>query len=210
MSHMAADLRMHRSGPVSMSVVLHVYEPLTSSELCQYLDAQHCDLAVSFDEAPKLSHSIAIELDEALDAADLGDGSMGTTIIISEAEDMHVGEACLSALGCPEESIVVSRDYDQHRLVGFCCSPDADPGDSLTLINGERTAGFGSTPGEWRPILDATAVLADELDEHFEFTATDARQDVVVAVYGGRAPDGCIVGVLGMRSCNSAACNQSV
>ena len=52
-----------------MSAVLHVYEPDSSSasELSSYLDSRRRALASSFDEAPKLAHSIALELEEALD-----------------------------------------------------------------------------------------------------------------------------------------------
>ena len=190
-------LAVRAASRVQMSAVLHTYDPGASTGLSAYLEKRRCELATSFDEAPKLAHSIAIELDEALDSATFGDFSTGLTILISEADDIDVGEACLSALGCPQGASVSSCDYNQHRLVGFCCSADTDlEGASLTLINGERIAGFQPPPAELQPILEATAVLADELEEHFVFQSVSADQSIVV--YGGRAPDGCIVGVLGI------------
>ena len=179
-----------------MSAVLHVYDPDSSTQLSSYLDRRRCDLAATFDEAPKLAHSIAIDLDDALDSADLDDGSIGTTFIISEADDLGVGEACLSVLGHPDGAIMEMRDFADHRLVGFCCSPDADLEGSMRLINGELVAGFQSMTVS-QPLLDATAILANELDEHFELTVV-ADRNPKVAVYGGRAADGCIVGVLGI------------
>ena len=81
-----------------MKPVLHVYEPGASTELNTYLDRRRCDLAVSFDEAPKLAHSIAIELDDALDCAMLIDGdTIMLPVILSDVEDMEVDQACLSA-----------------------------------------------------------------------------------------------------------------
>lgn len=204
-----------------MSAVLHVYEPDSSSasELSSYLDSRRRALASSFDEAPKLAHSIALELEEALDgeALVLADGfrSIGLTCIISEAEDMDPLEACLSALGgAPDGASCTHRDYDDDRLTGFCCGGSDDGGEppasgvagsAVTLIHGERIAGL-QTPATraMQAILDATAVLADELDEHFEFTTTNNNGDGTAGggapvIFGGRAPDGCIVGVLGMR-----------
>lgn len=169
-----------------MRPALHVYEPSSSTELNKYLDGRRCDLAVSFDEAPKLAHSIAIELDDALDSAMLsgngGEKTVGMTVIISEVEDMEVAQACLSALGSPAGAALLPRDFDQDRQVGFC-------------YNGEHVT---ELQAPLQPILDATAVLADELDEHFEFSVS-TRKDPGVVLYGGRAPDGCIIGVLGVR-----------
>ena len=87
---------------ITMTSRLHVYDPGSSTALSAYLDKRRCEPAASFDEAPKLAHSIALALDGALDSASLGGGSIAQTIVISEAEDMEVGEACLSALGCPD------------------------------------------------------------------------------------------------------------
>ena len=196
-----------RVKPASMSAVgLHVYEPDASSELTQYLEKRRTPLPSSFDEAPKLAHSIAIELDEALDGEPLrlldGAKSIGLTFIISEAEGLDASEACLSALGAPESAAISSRDFDADRLTGFCCSgaPGSDTeAPSITLISGERVAGLQAAPGALQAIRDATAVLADELEQHFEFTVTDQSGALAPVVYGGRAPDGCIVGVIGMR-----------
>ena len=172
-----------------MRPALHVCEPSSSTELNKYLDGRRCDLTVSFDEAPKLAHSIAIELDEALDSAMLsyngGGETVGLTVIISEVEDMEVAEACLSALGSPAGAALLPRDFDQDRLVGFS-------------YNHEQAAELQAPRDGLQPILDATAVLADELDEHFEFSVS-TRKDPGVVLYGGRAPDGCIIGVLGVR-----------
>ena len=187
---------------ITMKSLLHVYDPDSSTALSAYLDKRRCEPAASFDEAPKLAHSIALALDGALDSASLGGGSIAQTIVISEAEDMEVGEACLRALGCPDVASLYTRNFDEHRLVGFCCSPDADLAEgSLKLINGARVAGFRAPPDGMQPILDATEVLADELEEHFELVI-GADQSIVV--YGGRASDGCVVGVLGMR--DKSAC----
>lgn len=199
-----------RALSVSMSAVLHVYEPEASTELSDYLDKKRCPLASSFDEAPKLAHSIALELDDALDGEPLllSDGvrAIGLTVIISEADGMDPLEACLSALGgAPSGATVTLRDFNADRLTGFCCSSsDANPKalSTLTLVSGERIPGLLPAPDGLQPILDATAILADELEEHFEFASSNGDQmgsDLSPIVYGGRAPDGCIVGVLGMR-----------
>ena len=175
-----------RLGRPLMRPVLHVYDPSSSTELNIYLDGKRCELAVSFDEAPKLAHSIAIELDDALDSAMLTDGgdTVGLTVIISDAEDMEVAEACLSALGSPAGAAILPRNFGQDRDVGFCCNSE--------------TAELQAPRDCLQPILDATAVLADELDEHFEFSVS-TRKEPGVVLYGGRAPDGCIIGVLGVR-----------
>ena len=111
-----------------------------------------------------------------------GGETVGLTVIISEVEDMEVAEACLSALGSPAGAALLPRDFDQDRLVGFCYNHE-----QAAELQAPRDA-----------ILDATAVLADELDEHFEFSVS-TRKDPGVVLYGGRAPDGCIIGVLGVR-----------
>ena len=175
-----------------MSAVLHVAE--NDSCLFAYLERRRCDHAASFDEAPKLSHSLAIELDEALNGEPLGQA-----IILSEVEHMEVMDACLSALGSPETATITARDFDADRLSGFLCSGSERPSvPTVTLINGEKVAGLQSQPDELQAVLDATACLADELEEHFEFRASGVapRDDPAPIIYGGRAPDGCIVGVL--------------
>lgn len=192
-----------------MSAMLHLYDPDSASDIATYLDERRCPLATSFDEAPKLAHAIALELDEALDGEVLllpgGIQSIGLTCIISEAEDMSPLEACLSALGgAPESATVTPRDFAEDRLTGFCDGSDGEPlliGSTVTLINGERIAGLQDPATRaLQAIRDATGVMADELLEHFEFvTAATGRGGLTPVVYGGRAADGCIVGVLCMR-----------
>lgn len=190
------------SRPVHMSAVLHVYEPESSSELCSYLERRRGAMPSPFEEAPKLSYSIALELDESLDGETLplsdGARASGLTIIISEAEDMDAMQACLSALGEPEGATLEPRDFDGDRLTGFCGSADGAAPPAVTLINGESVAGFQAAPSNLQAVLDVTAILADELEEHFEFRVTGGP-GLLPVVFGGRAPDGCIVGVLGMR-----------
>ena len=186
-----------------MSALLHVYEPDSSSELSSYLDRKGGALPVSFEEAPKLSYSIAMELDESLDGETLplsgGIRSIGLTVIISDVEDMDAIEACLSAFGEPEAARLESRDFDADRLTGFCCAADGPQLPTVTLINGESVAGFQAAPSNLQAILDTTATLADELEDHFEFIVSDPSLSPAPIMYGGRAPDGCLVGVLGMR-----------
>jgi len=192
-----------QSRSISMSAVLHVYEPDSASELSSYLEKKRAAMALSFEEAPKLSYSIALEVDESLDGEilPLADGlqSIGLTIIISEAEDMDAMEACLSALGEPEGATLEPRDFNEDRLTGFCSSTDAATLPTMSLINGESVAGFQAAPSNLQAILDVTAILADELEEHFQFSVTNEDVGLAPVVYGGRAPDGCLVGVLGMR-----------
>ena len=189
----------------ALVVPLHLSDPRASPELTSYLEQRRCNLPLPFDDAPKLAHSIAIELEDALDSAQLPIGTsrvFGLTIIISEVDDMDAAEACLSAFGFPESATLSDRDFEKLRMRGMCAGEDAgeDAGDddtTLTLISGEKIAGFRPAPDELQQVLDATAVLADELDEHFEFSVSGPGCCPIV--YGGRAPDGCIVGVLGMR-----------
>ena len=92
------------------------------------------------------------------------------------------------------------RDYGALLHVGFC-SRETDAEESgrlITLINGQKVPGLLTSRAE-QAILDATAVLADELTDHFEFSLTTGQDAPGLLVYGGRAVDGCLVGVLGMR-----------
>jgi hypothetical protein len=185
--------------------ILHVYDPGASRELDAYLETHRCEQTEPFDSAPKLAHSIALELEEALDAAKLPipGAPTGTVVLLSEVDDIGTAEACLAALGMPNGVTLVTRDFNALRDVGFCGETDSAVATALTLINGESVPGLRNSPNACSGALfDATTVLADELDEHFEFsveaTAVDGRDVVVPVLYGGRSPDGCIVGVLGM------------
>ena len=87
-----------------------------------------------------------------------------------------------------------------HFPLGFC-SREADPeaGERcITLINGQKVPGLQASSRAEQAILDATAVLSDELADHFEFSI--GREASGLVLYGGRAVDGCLVGVLGVRA----------
>ena len=100
--------------------------------------------------------------------------------MISEAEDLDAREACLRALRVPEamweRATLSPRDYGTLLHVGFC-SRETDVEESgrfITLINGQKVPGLLTSRAE-QAIIDATAVLADELEDHFEFsTGRDA------------------------------------
>ena len=131
--------------------------------------------------------------------------NIGITVVISEAEDLGAREACLSALRVPEAMWALAtlspRDYGALLHVGFCSREGSDAeegGRCITLINGQKVPGLQASRAE-QAILDATAVLADELTDHFEFSLTTGQDAPGLLVYGGRAVDGCLVGVLGMR-----------
>lgn len=122
--------------------------------------------------------------------------------MISEAEDLDAREACLRALRVPEamweRATLSPRDYGTLLHVGFC-SRETDAEESgrfITLINGQKVPGLLTSRAE-QAIIDATAVLADELEDHFEFST--GRDAPGLVVCGGRAVDGCLVGVLGVR-----------
>ena len=68
----------------------------------------------------------------------------------------------------------------------------------ITLINGQKVPGLQASSRAEQAILDATAVLSDELADHFEFSI--GREASGLVLYGGRAVDGCLVGVLGVRA----------
>uniref|UniRef100_A0A7S4JU90 Uncharacterized protein n=1 Tax=Prymnesium polylepis TaxID=72548 RepID=A0A7S4JU90_9EUKA len=197
--HSAASVRCAR-GHVSMTAQAHVFvdAPTLPKPLLTH--------AASMDEAPKLSHSIAIALDEALDSAMLPAQTAAglATILISDAEYMDACEACLQALGVPStewhSATLTPRDFDALRHLGFYSGGDKRNNDdtSIMLIDGSRVAGLKLPPGG-QGMLDATAELADSLDDGFElcaFTGALPTSPDRLIVYGGRAPDGCIVGIL--------------
>eukprot|EP00966_Prymnesium_polylepis_P288959 6674625-Prymnesium_polylepis.2 len=120
--------------------------------------------AASMDEAPKLSHSIAIALDEALDSAMLPAQTAAglATILISDAEYMDGArapslsgslrgadhgkfcsaytacEACLQALGVPStewhSATLTPRDFDALRHLGFYSGGDKRNNDDTSIM----------------------------------------------------------------------------
>ena len=202
-----------RSSNAAMNAVLHLFEPEEHAArliAAPYIDAELLGVVASVDEAPKLAHSLAIEVDEALGEEAVA-GRL-TSILISEAEDLETHEACLRALGVAEPdwqySTLAPRDFDALRRVGFCragteTGKDASSKDdlsTLTLLNGEQVAGLVAPSNQQQAVLDATAALADNLEDGFalSFESADGSNSSLPFVVGGTAPDGCIVGVLGV------------
>ena len=110
-------------------------------------------------------------------------------------------EACLQALGVPKAAwplaTLTPRDYEALQHIGFYAG-DAERLDSthITLLDGSRVPGLLGPPGG-QGIIDATAELA-ALDNGFELSVFSSTLPSAarLVVYGGRAPDGCLVGVL--------------
>jgi hypothetical protein len=176
----------HVTRPVAMSAVLHLEEPCSTVDLTARwagegsgLDVDGTDaiMHASMDEAPKLAHSIAIALDEALES------SAGLPVVISEIDSMDLRDACLRALHISEsawgEAVLSRRDF------GLLFSGAVYAEDGFT----NPADGIDPT------VIDAIEVLADELDDQFELRL-QASQRVTPVMYGGRVPDGSIVGVL--------------
>ena len=199
-----------RRSAAVMSAALHLAtvddaEDFLLSSMCSH----SLESVLTLDDAPKLAHSIAIDLEDALAGATLPiseEGSAGITVVISEAEDLGARQACLDALRVPEAmwelATLHPRDYGALLDVGFCSRAGTDTGDGgrcITLVNGQKVQGLQASRAE-QAILDATAVLADELADHFEFSLNTGQDTPGLVFYGGRAVDGCLVGVLGMRA----------
>lgn len=153
----------------------------------------HGDMAA----APPAARAVAERLRVALGDATLPAGDSDTTghvvvIVGAGASALPEAAALLTALGLKRqvdhvtlfnEATVIAKDYGRAES-GFCFRNDAHPPDD----------------GDYdrQRISAATAVMCTDLREHFELNFSE---EVVVApvLYGGRASDGSVVAVLGMR-----------
>ncbi|CAE8623747.1 unnamed protein product [Polarella glacialis] len=189
--------------------LLHVFRPCSARELSERRGCGHMWLVggagevhivadhvqhSGMDSAPQAGKEVATAM--ATVAPDLeniivlhSESEESGEILVISSPGQDPKQACISALALldrdpemgesspniHEHATLVSKDWNEHLERGFSCMDEAE----------------GS-------LLAITKIMADSLEQHFEFSFDD---EVVTApvIYGGYASDGSIVGVLSAR-----------
>uniref|UniRef100_A0A7S4RVG0 WGR domain-containing protein n=1 Tax=Alexandrium monilatum TaxID=311494 RepID=A0A7S4RVG0_9DINO len=165
-----------------------------------------CDPAVlhgTMEEAPEAAKEVATALHEAMPRLEetyvvpSSESSDGGEVVVVSSPGADVKLACLKALGIRESLLeaasksasVKSADWSKSRY-GFNRDPDDDP--EIGEDDDEESR------ADFAAVLKGTKIMAERLEQHFEL---NFRPDWSVApvLYGGRAKDGSIVGILSSR-----------
>jgi hypothetical protein len=194
-----------------------MHKPMSAAALSEALEweaGETNDTNIAYDnvihrdmaEAPPAARTTAERIAEALDGATLPaikTDTAGRVVVIVGAGNKGLPDkaALLAALGLKrqvdheffdevvnlfEEADLIPRDYAQHTA-GFCYEPDDN--DDEVIDNDDE---------DWRKIMTTTAIMATELSDHFKLDFSDEIVSAPV-LFGGRASDGHVVAVLGMR-----------
>ena len=170
---------------IASAAVIHhdiIHAPEQSRQIAQCIHERLLGVTLPASESDTIGHVVVIEGVEY-------DNEHDHFLLPSKAD-------LLTALGLKDEvdgiillneATLTARDYAQYVAHGFCYSADDEyeHDDDDDISNRQR-------------IKDITAIMVNELTDHFELNFCDTLV-VAPVLYGGQASDGNIVAVLSMR-----------